>query len=350
MRRIEHTEWIDQRGLDDARREIGRQKSAGLSKKNAASAEFLLRYLDAVDKAYGDPNENYLRPMRVPYARLYNYGRAYSKAPKGPNWSENQPSSVSVQGMSAALRPFLLNTVCHDIDIENCHPTLIEQLAKWWHMWPEHGGIAKPIDTTQLHSLVTDRAAFFEQIATFHALPPEEHRPGHRKKLCKQLILRLMYGGSYEAWLREHRLPLGKRVPRVVALQQEIATIRDALLNSNRFGTFVQAERARLANKGKRDEEADRSIFAKIAQHLEHTVLMAMRNYLIWRGWEVHSLVFDGLTVGHQEGRSFDLREMEWYVERETQFQVKITEKALFGAEAVLELSSVDVAMANDAV
>lgn len=345
MNRTSHTEWIDQRGITSARDDIHAQLAGGhLDLKNTRSAHFLLKYLDAVDEAYGATQHGTsLRPQDVTYVRRFGYGRAYAKAPKGPLWSDTQPSAVCVQGMSAALRPYLLSTVCHDIDIENCHPAIVEQLAKWWHVWPEHGGIAKPLETTKLHSLVTERAAFFHEITQFHGLPRGGDQAEHSKKMCKRLVLRLMYGGSYAAWLRENKLPRGAMAPCVVALQLELSAIRDALLNSMRFEKFVHAERERLAQMGKIGEKANRSIFSKISQHLEHIVLMAMRRYLITNGWDVHSLVYDGLTVAHQQGRKLDLKEMEWHVERETQFTLKITEKPLFGVKASIDLSSVDV-------
>ena len=44
--------------------------------------------------------------------------------------------------MPKALRPYLMRHWAHDIDIENCHVSLMYQLAQYYHPWPEHEGVS----------------------------------------------------------------------------------------------------------------------------------------------------------------------------------------------------------------
>ena len=342
MQELVHVEWIDDAGLKRVREEIGAALDSGLDAAKARSANFLLRYIDAVDKVYAPVGANgTLRSRRVSYAkRSADFGRAYACAPKGPEWAENEPSTVAVQGMSGQLRPFLLNTIVHDLDMENAHPTIVLQQAQEYHRWPEHSGGVAPLSTFHLSCVVNDRPEFIKHIADFHSLPTD---PEIRKRMGKGLILKLMYGGGYASWLRENRLPfcMSKRVK---ALKEEILVIRRAFLSSKKFSSSVCAERARLdQQKGKVGDAADRSIFAKLAQHQEHVLLMAMRRYLRNHNWVVHSLVYDGLTVAHQEGRQVDLKAMEIFVKEGTGFSITINEKPLFGKKPVLDLALVAV-------
>ena len=54
------------------------------------------------------------------------------------------PRNICVQGMPGVLRTYLLRRIVHDLDIENCHVSLMYQLGRGMHEWPEFGGADLP--------------------------------------------------------------------------------------------------------------------------------------------------------------------------------------------------------------
>lgn len=334
-----HIEWVDVEGMNAAKREV----EAFVPNDPIAIRRkaFLLSYLASIDRLYGPtligPEGRSARSMRCVYSRVRE-GRLYCRTQRGPDWNDGEPSYICAQGMPKALRPYLMRHWAHDIDVENCHVALLYQLARWYHTWPEHEGRAQPLRLDSLRELYEHRAEFIEHVSDLHGFATDAERyAGYRKETCKPLFLRILYGGTYDAWLRDHNLFFGHRSQRVMRLQREIEAIRMAVLRSQRFASLVQRERAAQRNHDKSLEAIDRGAFSKVAQSLECEVLLAMRAYLLVNKWRVLSLVFDGLMVQHRSDATLDLRAMALHVERETQFVVRIVEKPLYGVEPTRE-------------
>ena len=332
---LAHTEWIDPQGLNVARLLIAELETSVTHQIDRARISFLNKYLDAVDGSYGPIVRGPLgvpaRALRCVYTQTRG-GRMYCRTKTGPQWKSGEPSYVCAQGMPAALRPYLMQKWAHDIDIENCHVSLMYQIGAFYHLWPEHcGKNVLPLDLVSLRALYENRAEFIEHISTVHGLPSDEEMyPGYRKEMCKPLLMRILYGGRYDAWINEHDMSPYVRSKRVEKLVRELTALRDALLNSVRFRTLVNAEEHAQYQRNRSKEAARRGMFSKIAQHLECMVLLSMRKYLIERQWTIHSLIFDGMTVEHRDDAVLDLRDMAEFVELDTQFKVVIVEKKLF--------------------
>lgn len=331
-----HIEWIDVEGLQAARRDV--EAFTPEARDAARRKAFLLAYLDAIDRLYGPvlvgPGGRRARSMRCVYSRVRG-GRLYCRTQRGPEWNGREPSYVCAQGMPKALRPYLMRHWAHDIDIENCHVALMYQLGQSYHLWPEHDGRVEALRLEALRELYEHRAEFIEHVADVHGFPTDAERHiGYRKDLCKPLFLRILYGGTYEAWLRDHGLFFERRSHKVMRLQREIEALRMAILRSRRFAPLVQRERAaQQSHDAKSIAAIDRGTFSKVAQSLECKVLLAMRAYLLANGWRVLSLVFDGLMVQHRCDVALDLDAMASHVERETHFALRIVEKPLYRAE-----------------
>lgn len=250
----------------------------------------------------------------------------------GPKWSEKETSYICAQGMPNAIRPYLMQKWGHDLDIENCHVSLMYQLGSTYHKWDEHE--EKNLPALSLHMmemLYKDRDEFIKHIADFHFLASDQDMyPGYQKELVKPLLLRILYGGRYDTWLEEQNLFVGQKSPRVLRLERELGILRDAVLRSERFAWLVRSENEAQKRRGRLRDAADRGVFSKVAQYLECEVLLAMRQHLLNKGWDVHSLVFDGLIVGDRPDVKLNLAEIERYVEHETHFTVRIVEKPLF--------------------
>lgn len=332
---VVHTEYIDPQGMRVVKTILEGIDASTLDRTQNKRREFLLKYLGGIDTAYGPevigPLGIAARPLTCTYSRIRS-GRLHCHMRVGPKWSDTENSYICAQGMPNVLRPYLMQKWGHDLDIENCHVVLMYQLGSGYHKWSEHENkLVQPLSLHMMRQLYESRDKFIAHVADFHVVDTDDcHYPGYRKDFVKPLLLRILYGGSYDAWLNEHNLFVGHKSPRVVRLERELGILRDAVLNSKRFQWLVRPERDAQQRRGRTREAANRGIFSKVAQYLECEALLAMRQYLINKGWEVHSLVFDGLIVGHRSDAELDPTAIERYVEHETEYSVRIVEKPLY--------------------
>jgi hypothetical protein len=330
-----HTEWIDPCGLREANRGLTLLRAKWPSMRSRL--EYLRSYLREVDLTYGPvqtgPRGHAARALSCTYRRVRG-GRMYSASCRlAPARFDGPRQHVCVQNMPNVLRRFLLRKWGRDLDVENCHVSLMYQLGKFYHKWPEHVREVAPLALKTMEHLYSNRHDFIERVANAHGIESDEERyVGFRKDMVKPLLLRVLYGGSYDKWIDEHGYCAHKS-QLVLQLQREIEELRRAVIESERFRDFVECEREYQRQRGRRGVAAERGIFSKVAQHLESTVLLSMRAYLIASGWKVSSLIHDGLIVEHQDGSTVDLDALCAYVERDTQFTVRVVEKMLFSDE-----------------
>ena len=332
-----HTEYIDPAGLQLAQEHLRRARElSGLTPRQLRRASRLQHYLQSVDRTYSrmllrpdGPGALPLRSLQCSYwfGCAGPWGRLYCTANKGPLDEDGRPTYVCVQGMPKQLRYYLLGRFARDLDIANCHPTLLLHLARTYHTWEENAG-ASALQMPALTRLCEERDDVYTSIADFHFL--QERVPGWRRERVKDLFVRLLNGGSYDAWRAEVKFS-GKRARFVGELQREVQRLRDAVLASEKFSWMVRREMWQQQQKGKEGERMKWGTFSKVAQHLEHTVLMAMRDHLMREQWLVLSLVFDGLVVYDRPDRAVDTAAIEAAVLAATGFAVAVVEKPLFG-------------------
>ena len=202
------------------------------------------------------------------------------------------------------------------------------------------------------------RDALYKKLAAHHMLEADAaHYDGYQKDLLKKLTTSLFFGGSYRSWIRGTLLPLrdgpdGQKLrpardpwaeklhSEVEALQAEIGRLRTAIFESDQWAPFVATWRAMLKEEKKGDPHAiDRSVMARIAQHLEDECLVAMKAQLEEDGWVVLALIFDGALVRHREGHSFDIGRLEDRILRDTKLKMTIEMKPLFDVQPKLVLN-----------
>lgn len=342
MDTVELTEWIDPEGIEAARRHLDCIQFLDRTPHAGKRIAFLHSYLNAVDRVYG-PSVNFgvhkARSLFCTYTRQRS-GRLYCCTHRGPQkYDEDFPRYICAQGMPSILRHYLMRKWARDLDIANCHVSLMYQLGSKLHEWEEHKGRMLPLSLHMMKDLFEDRASFIEEVADAHGVDRDEAKwPGYRKDMIKTLLLRIMYGGSYDSWMEENGI-YGLKSRRILRLQSEIEHLRTAILCSERFGHLIRDETRAQRMRQNVSTRVERSVFSKIAQHLECTVLLSMFEYLVKNGWTVYSLVFDGLMVEASKGKP-SLLAMQEYVKENTGFTVSIVEKPLYDPSAEIDFDS----------
>jgi hypothetical protein len=175
-----------------------------------------------------------------------------------------------------------------------------------------------------------------QRVGEHHQLSDD---PELRKEAVKTLMCRLMFGGSYRAWLREPlgsgttRTPAGKPMHALLEVERELACLRRTVFASDEWSSFERMERARLRGLGHDDTKIDRKIFSTILQTIEDDILEIIITTLEREGWAATTLIFDGCHVLHNDDADLPaaLREAERLVRVHTGFSIELMEKPLYG-------------------
>ena len=330
-------EFLDVDGFAEMRRQIDVQlhQTPPVNDKQRASALFFLQYLDVLDAEAGPPQQGprgiTVRPLACTYRDRANGGRLYSIGKTVLDHRKGEARTVSMQAAPREVRAFLTCRICHDYDMTNAHQTILLQTQRKLTWAKPH----TPTPQLELARWVADRDEYINHIAETHGLPPDELMyPDFRKDSCKLLILRLVFGGRYSAWLHELKLPQhGPKSPRIEALATQLDGLRTDMFTSEQWRGFYEADYARLLAEGKKNSPSKRnnSIFARIAQRIENSLLSHMRVFIASQNRVTRTLAFDGLMVEADPAKPpLDLRAMEAYVFEQSGYEIGISEKPLF--------------------
>ena len=255
-----------------------------------------------------------------------------------------RPRRVNLVEMPSVVRPHAPAGKGHDLDFAVCQPTILEQLAHNNMLtWDDD---REAPETPNIGRLVRSREKLFDELAALHQLPDDSARyPGCRKDVLKKLTTSLFFGGGYDTWIRVHDsrdVSSRKKHPVIEGIIAEVKLMRTAVSESQEWGPIWVQWRTALHKEKRGDAEAiERSIFARIAQELEHRCLMAMAVALRNRGWAILALIYDGLIVRHRVDAAIDnelLSDVRGVVKLATGFDLTVTEKPLFSAPLELRL------------
>jgi hypothetical protein len=248
----------------------------------------------------GDPG---ILKLSVTYAKKTSLGRLYASYP-------------SMQHCPSSLRGRIC-TRHSDIDMVNCHPRLLVQIAA-------KNSVAAP----NLALYVRDRAAQLDGIRRYYC--------GCGRGEAKTLVLRLLNGGGVNGWmlaLCEDQPTLGKRIAQkrkglgdhslVKGLQQEVVGLRKVVI-----GQFPSAPGVLEREQTSRPEKNTWSLFSWCLTEIENDCLRAMEQYFERdRRMSVDALIFDGMLVRTKGLRDTDLRACEAHVKAKTGWDVDLVHK-----------------------
>jgi len=189
------------------------------------------------------------------------------------------------KGMTLGLiRGPLRHTLCKgnylDLDMKNCHPTILYLLCK------EHG-----IECTMLTKYVEEREPWLKRLQQAHGVTRTD---------AKKLLLKLLNGGKYDSWLKgdwnkqeeKHKNPRqGPKDNDTVEYAKEIQRITNFLISRNE-------EMSRTIQKNK-DYNKEGTFMSIYLQEFEKRLLEETYSYLVKRGIVKNDCVlcYDGIMV-----------------------------------------------------
>jgi hypothetical protein len=326
-------------------------------KRNRSRASFTeseanqLRMLEAFDEK-AEPEKDGVRRNHVVYGKSRQLGRRTASYP-------------SAQSCPSKLRKKLFGRWYHDVDIVNCHPTLMDQLLAI---------MGKADKAPKVNEYVNNREPMLRRIA--------EHY-GCKREPAKDLVLRVLNGGTLRRWLTDNGLnERSEDQDDIRDLIEEARVVRETFFewaDREKPGTVEglkgiakahlmkkkQAQKAEVAKAiadGRPPPEHKpvslsqaaiaRSAFSHIMFELEDQILDVIDNSLRDQGWTVASLIYDGMHVKHRDGDVQDqstghwqqldsaLRKAEEDVQTKKGYRIELLEKPLYAGPGDTEANA----------
>jgi hypothetical protein len=188
---------------------------------------------------------------------------------------------VSMQGMPREIRNAIAFRIHHDLDFQNCHPSLLLQFCR-----------RNEVPCPRLAEYVADRPSILAALQDGASVPGA----------AKTAVLAVIYGGAVESPLRGVD-PLNRGVPWLRAFGDEMGAVRKAVLELPSGAPYLalaakSAAKKAAAGTDKKTPNLYGSAMNHLVCDLENDALMALRHFIeVVKGRKVGVLIFDGLTV-----------------------------------------------------
>ena len=198
----------------------------------------------------------------IVYKKVCKFGRTFCKL------------SAGLQSLRKEIRHTIAKDNYIDIDITNCHPVLLLQILKM-NNYP---------NIKYLEKYVNDREEYLNTIIDKYNTTRDE---------AKQLFIRLLYGGKFESWAKDHKIRYDNIPKFIEKFYNEIQAIQLLITNSNK-------ELKETIDKQKNDNVKDNTVLSYYLQEIEHRILEDAYLYCCENGYILNNhcvLIFDGFMI-----------------------------------------------------
>ena len=214
--------------------------------------------------------------------QMENYKKSYNKKISGfqlgfilpkHKWGRIIPANYTSQSIfHRPTRHRLARDYYIDIDMINAQPTIIFEICKM-------NNIEKRI----LGKYVKNPKKYREFVMNHHNC---------NKDTAKNLFICLMFGGSYDSWLKDNDIQENKfkKIKSVCELEDELKSVMDIVYNTNQT---IKEDILRIEpNKWSNENEAKRSIMALWSQTIERLLQETAIKWLCDnKGFQIEKIV-----------------------------------------------------------
>lgn len=211
-------------------------------------------------------------PYKTELDQMIKYKDAYNKKQKKfivsfhlpkHKWGRTIPAyHTSLSVYHRPTRHSLCDGIYIDIDMVNAQPTIILEICK-------HHNIELPA----LKLYVDNPRHFREAIMRHHKV---------NKDVAKNLPICLMFGGSYDGWIREHNITHndGNKIQEIIDIETQIKSVIEIVYTNNK-DTIEKAVLKQDPNKWKTIDEKKRGVMAMWSQSVERLLQETSIQYLV---------------------------------------------------------------------
>jgi len=230
--------------------------------------------------------------------QIVTYKLSYSKTGRR-GYGRYYSSIGGLETVEKECRGTLCRDYYHDIDMVNCHPVLLEQLAK----------NAYNKDLPALSYYIKHREEILAMISD-------------NRDEAKTEIIRIVYGGKNTFKHTEVFASEIRDFTQFLIQKGDYADLWDVIKNDE--PEFIDGKLKFKVNKYGR-------FLSYVLQTAECDCMLAMKESLEKDGWSVDVLCYDGMMIRKREGVSYEesLRNAEAYIAKKTGYKVSLVEKPM---------------------
>jgi len=254
----------------------------------------------SVDEAYND-----IRVMLTKYKNKIKQGIVkveYTYAIPNFGRVTARCGNVSLGSLVREVRSTLAVDNYVDIDIVNCHPVLILQLCKRYHIMCKY-----------LRTYVNQRDRCLQVVMD---------RYNVTRDAAKTLFLQIMYNGTFTSWCHHNNITNAKPIAFIEGFANEFTNISKCIIKRHPSATSI------LINSGKLDNTDNilGTTMSWIMQNYERSILNTMIGYLRDHGYDsTHTvLCYDGFMLPKDSYCDELLHELEQCVLDEHKFVIEL--------------------------
>ena len=225
----------------------------------------------------------------------------------------------SMQGLPHRIRHTIAGNYYDDIDIVNCHPCILQQMAV-------KGNFMCPI-LTEYNETRDEKFNTFADLYNVHT------------KKIKKLFNILMNGGSFVKWANDCAVKV-KTIPDFIKNYiKEIETLRNNFWAAN---PKMHAQCTKYATKNNKDPKV--TLMSRLLCYKENDILGEIVHFMEQRNRITDVLMFDGCQTRKGEPiTDEELLECEEWITDKTTYKIKLTVKPMDEIYAVPLINVVDV-------
>lgn len=212
-----------------------------------------------------------LRGNKLRYENNINYSLCKS-TPGSMGYGRYIGSRGSLETLERAVRGSLCSQYYHDIDVVNCHPTIIPQMGKTYYN----------LDMPYLTKYVANRNQYFN-------LMKEKFNFGEDE--TKEIIIRILYGGACPTNIKLSPDWSEKMLEDFHLIKKEMVAFTNFLIkDSNHTPLLNHLKNCKKSN-------VNGSLTSWVVQTEERKILESMYQTLTQQGFFVDVLAYDGCQV-----------------------------------------------------
>lgn len=267
-------------------------------------------------KMIDDDNKKEMKFIEVKYLRTndMSFGRC------------NPDRSLGLFSIRREIRHTLCSDYYVDIDIVNCHPILLYQVAEQNNIKLEYLG-----------KYIKDRDKIMKILIKHYNITDDEKfittkKYETAKDKVKKLFITLLYFGSFKSWSKEYELVDVSPDDFIIGFVNDIKKVGKIIKNTNSKIYDEIINRKTNQNRDLNKENLTGSTVSYFLQELEVRILEELFLYCVDKGFiknKVCSLCADGLMILKEEYNDNLLTEFNVLIKEKLNFDLKFTRKEL---------------------
>ncbi len=225
-------------------------------------------------------------------------------------WGRCNPNDmVSLFTLRKEIRHTISSMYYTDIDIENCHPSVLFQICKKFN-----------IECANLEMYVNNRKHYLDMVSTHYEVDADD---------AKLLFIIILYGGKYERWANE----VSVTKPPLSFIEDFIAEFKAIANTITEHNPLIsQYVVKRKANQGKTNYSLSGTTLSLFLQELEVRILEHIYLYMVEHKYIENKnavLCADGIMIDKTKYKEPLLDELSQLIQSKFEFKLKFVVKSM---------------------